>query len=770
MTATVLQHIVQTLRKVGSAAGPDQTRPDAVLWPDRDRQFASMIHRLREEVPILTLGSYDPACLTGPAIWILCALAGTVAAGGLSGDRGAPIVYLPGCSREDIRDIAGSPDELRPLADLQFRGVLWTQKNNRDWTAAALLENEVSGLGLRLARDQATREALRRALPRLLDEPVDHLRGEGELTASFFDGLLTPDDVRSVLLWLNDPEGARIGLDETEWQAFVSTCRKKYGFDPESDGPLTAALRLGSRRGAWEKVWTRFVEAPERYPRLPDLLKAAQPATLSDEHPDSWPWHNELAEDALRGALASLAGVSASEAAEKVCALEAAHGVRRGWVWARLGMAPLARALDHLVRLADAVERPVGGVTPQEIGELYAREGWMTDRAAMDALASVETTADLTAVAAAVDALYRGWLDQGARALQEAFDRSPPTVSDPSATPPAGTCLLFVDGLRFDIAQVVREALASEARVTVEWTISAIPTVTATAKPAVSPVAGRLTPGPNLSPAAKPGGPALSADAFRKALEEAGWQDLGSGSMGDPSGRAWAEGGDIDKLGHNLPGKLARRIQAEVDQVAERILSLLEWGWKRVVVVTDHGWLYLPGGLPKVGLPIHVAEVRKGRCARVKEGAVVEHQTLPWRWDPQVRIAIAPGISCYEAGRQYEHGGVSPQECVTPRITVEAKEPAPKVGLAIIRVVRWVGLRCRVEVEGSLADARVDLRTKPADPTTSIASEPKALEEGRAAVVVPDDRLEGEAAVVVVLSKKGDVLAQRATIVAGGDE
>src|SRR6266545_7841175 len=108
MTATVLQHIVQALRKVGSAAGPDQTRPDAVLWPDRDRQFANVIHRLREEVPILTLGSYDPACLTGPAIWILCALARTDAGGGLSGDRGIPIVYLPGCSREDIRDIAGS--------------------------------------------------------------------------------------------------------------------------------------------------------------------------------------------------------------------------------------------------------------------------------------------------------------------------------------------------------------------------------------------------------------------------------------------------------------------------------------------------------------------------------------------------------------------------------------------------------------------------------------------------------------------------------------
>ncbi len=47
-----------------------------------------------------------------------------------------------------------------------------------------------------------------------------------------------------------------------------------------------------------------------------------------------------------------------------------------------------------------------------------------------------------------------------------------------------------------------------------------------------------------------------------------------------------------------------------------------------------------------------------------------QQQTVPWRWDAHVRIAIALDIRCYEAGQEYEHGGLSPQECVTPLITV----------------------------------------------------------------------------------------------------
>ena len=76
---------------------------------------------------------------------------------------------------------------------------------------------------------------------------------------------------------------------------------------------------------------------------------------------------------------------------------------------------------------------------------------------------------------------------------------------------------------------------------------------------------------------------------------------------------------------------------------------------------------------------------------------------------------------------------------------------------------------CRIEAEGP-DSAMVDIRMRPADSASSVASEPKALEGGRCALVVPDDQLEGQAVVVVLLDSGGTVLAQRFTTVAEDGE
>jgi hypothetical protein len=131
-----------------------------------------------------------------------------------------------------------------------------------------------------------------------------------------------------------------------------------------------------------------------------------------------------------------------------------------------------------------------------------------------------------------------------------------------------------------------------------------------------------------------------------------------------------------------------------------------------------------------------------------------------------VRIAVAPGIACYEAGKIYEHGGISPQECVTPHLVVAAVASPVSVGTASIGAVGWTGMRCRIEAEGP-DGALVDIRMKPADAKSSVAAQPKALERGKCSLVVPDDQLEGQAAVVVLVDAAGTVLAQRHTVIAG---
>jgi hypothetical protein len=210
-------------------------------------------------------------------------------------------------------------------------------------------------------------------------------------------------------------------------------------------------------------------------------------------------------------------------------------------------------------------------------------------------------------------------------------------------------------------------------------------------------------------------------------------------------------------------------LASEASEIAEHALALLAFGWKRVVIVTDHGWLYMPGGLPKVELPIHATEVRKGRCARVADGAKVEMATYPWRWDPSVRIAVGTGIACFEAGKVYEHGGISPQESITPRVVIEPLHAPVSVSAASITGVKWVGLRCRLEVADAPEGAVVDVRTKPGDETTSLADEPKKVVEGSCSIVVPDDAQEGHAAMLVVLGADGSLLAQRLTTVGGED-
>ena len=93
--------------------------------------------------------------------------------------------------------------------------------------------------------------------------------------------------------------------------------------------------------------------------------------------------------------------------------------------------------------------------------------------------------------------------------------------------------------------------------------------------------------------------------------------------------------------------------------VQEVMDTAFEKGIKRIKIVTDHGWLLLPGGLPKTQLNEGLTETRWGRCALIKEGAKSDLLHLPWRWNPSVFIAYAPGISFFKANQEYAHGGIS---------------------------------------------------------------------------------------------------------------
>ncbi|MFN8475036.1 MAG: BREX-1 system phosphatase PglZ type B [Anaerolineae bacterium] len=765
---TFLDAVAAALTRAGVYNKNDQVAPAAVLWPDGERQWEPLVPRLRQSLPLLTLGAYDPAARTGPAYWLRCMIAHALPEDALPADT-TPIIYLPGVSRAELRDVEDSPKHLQPLVELMYRGVFWTHKNGRDWTIVAFLQAGDGGLGIEVAGDSGTRDALQRALVKVADEPVAHLKREAPLRAAFFDTLMNPDEVKSLLLWLNDPAAYRGRVTAGEWESFATLCKRKYGFQPEKDGPLSAAALLGQRMGVWEAVWQRFAEAPRAYPHLPSLLRRARPSDLLPlfDRTESWPQENESAEDELRLALGGLHDKGASEACVEVRRLENQHGPRRTWVWAALGASPLAFALEHLKRLAEVTERIPTGNVPA-IAVAYTEWGWHADAAAMAALAAVEHPKDLAAVSAALVAVYRPWLESCAREMQNAVaaDATARTYTVvPPPTADAGTCLLFCDSLRMDAGQGLAASLQARGLVChVAWRLAALPTVTPTAKPAVSPVAGQLRGGTGLDTIVAATGSRVTAEGLRALLVTTDYQVLQGDDVGDPSGRAWTEMGAIDQYGHEHGWKVALRLGEELRGLERRIAALLEAGWRQIIVITDHGWLMLPGGLPKVNLPEHLTEVRKGRCARLKPLAATDQQVVPWHWDSDVEIAVAPGIACYEAGREYEYGGISPQESIVPVLTVSAAHP--KAAAVVIEAVKWVGLRCRIRVRHGQPTMRVDIRTRSADAGSSLLAAPKAIgADGQVSVPVADDRHEGTAALVVVLDEAGVVLAQRSTVI-----
>jgi hypothetical protein len=398
------------------------------------------------------------------------------------------------------------------------------------------------------------------------------------------------------------------------------------------------------------------------------------------------------------------------------------------------------------------------------------------DAAALFSIASVKTADDTRAVSHALDAIYRPWLEAAAFHLQSLEATDPGAIRDAEATyetkVESGTVMLFADGLRFDLAQRLIERLRARglsATCAARW--SGLPTVTATAKPAVSPVRAGITgvsPGDDFRPVTAADLRPLTPDRFRRLLADAGIAYLGATDDGDPAGRAWTESGQIDQLGHSLKGALAAGIDNQIELLVERAQSLFAAGWREVQVVTDHGWLWLPGGLPKVDLPKYLTRSRWARCAAIAGESAVETPVVSWHWNAQAQVAVAPGIACFGAGHEYAHGGVSLQESLIPNIRVTAGTGSV-VTQTKIKDVTWVGFRCRVRVDGAEGQLHVDLRGRVGDPASSVSTSRPVNDAGAASLLVADDDLEGTSAVVVVLDAEDRVIAKQSTII-GGEE
>jgi hypothetical protein len=185
---------------------------------------------------------------------------------------------------------------------------------------------------------------------------------------------------------------------------------------------------------------------------------------------------------------------------------------------------------------------------------------------------------------------------------------------------------------------------------------------------------------------------------------------------------------------------------------------------RRVRIITDHGWLLLPGGLPRAKLDSGLTDTKWSRCALVKEGAVVSALQLPWTWGPAAVVATGPGAHAFREGQEYAHGGLSLQESVVPELVVE---PMEVIRRATIVEAQWVGLRLRVTVDGG-DGLLADLRLGAEGDGPSVLDKRRELDaDGRTSLLVTNDDATGMAALLIMMDKSGNLLATQKTMVGG---
>ena len=678
---TIIETLVQKVRESAQVNLKTHAKPAAILWTDKEFQWQSAMDVIKQHLPeLIELGDYNPAARIGPAVWVKCAVARKVL--DIPEDL-IPIVYMPGVSRKELRAIELCEEELKPLAELQYRGVWWAMpNNNRDWTVSGFLASKEIGLELDIAKDAKTQTALQQVLSVLLNESAANLQAK-RIDSDVLNRLIAEDPIRDLLLWMNDPDIKETWSDPKR-AIFQQYCLEQFNLPAVAGKRNDFISGLCEQAEGWQSVWPRFAELA---PRLADLLKQLEdfkPTSLASE-PKFYLSENLLDEQSLKLSLINLANQSEDEVRVSIIQLLTKHEERKTWLWYELGYSNYLQILSALNDVVTHTNKVFKGPDVEAMAAAYKKQHWQADGAVLNAMALAEDDSQRQMVANILAIIYTPWLLRVTENFQDLVQSEGYPGNKGNQVNEAqgeyqltSQIVFFVDGLRFDVAQKLIQRLqekpSRKVKLTSNW--SALPSLTATAKAAITPVHDLLGGDINnddFIPLLSESEQVFSSHHLRKLLAERDWQYLEGVETGDPSGKAWVQTGDIDHAGHDEQLRLPSRIDDILAEIQARIEGLLEAGWKHIRIVTDHGWLWVPDKLPKADLPKDVVAKRFSRCGILKANVATGRLTQPWYWNDQVRVAMAPGISGFVAGDYYNHGGLSLQECLTPVINIHAQ-------------------------------------------------------------------------------------------------
>lgn len=771
MPKSIFDKVMQALKEAENHNSHVMVKPEVILWPDPDELWTDVIDVLQQHLPqLLIYGDYDLEKKQGPAIWIKCMVASVLDEA--NWDKGAtPIIYLPGVSKSNLKDVKNAKFDIQPLLEYQYTGTLFTQENGKEWTIMAFIENQTQGLGLKVSKDNATKEALKKTLPSLFQDK-DVFYNKKNIYANYLNNQLFPNIIPSILKWMCEGDKFFDNIPNGKKDVFVSLCKSEYDFEPDHKNILTIAEKLGSQRNEWRNVWQFYATAPHRYPEIEELLRLAKPDDLGAgvfALPDeSWPQVNEEREKQLSKELKKVAKNDVDTIIASLHNLESEHKVRKNWVWSELGKSPLVTALSYLVQMSEKIAEPYSSSSINDLKSYYTNNGYLIDQYMRKALASVKSTSDKQTVTSIIHLLYKPWLENITSKFQSLVEKDANVFTSQTAVEETETFVLFVDAFRYELAKEFCDRLEKQKwEVTLQESWSATPSLTPTAKPNVSPISSKVSLDSEIAdfrPQLQNGKDLLTQN-FRDALKDAGFTFVAKTSDIEGKGKYWQEIGEIDTKGHEEQAGMVKRIDELFEEVEEAINIAFEKGIKRIKIVTDHGWLLLPGGLPKTQLNAGLTQTRWGRCALIKEGASTDLLHLPWRWNPSVFIAYAPGINFFKANNEYAHGGISIHECLVPTLLIEKSGDAFED--AEIKTVKWVNLKCTIETSDLPDEFSIDIRSKYNDEKSSIVlSNNKTLKDNKVTLMV-DDEFEYQAATIVLLNENERILYKSPTTVGG---
>ena len=355
MAESIYDKVVQALTQAENHNSNLMVKPEVILWPDPESQWVDVMDVLQENMPqLLTYGSYNPAKKQGPAIWLKCMIAKMLPEADWETDA-IPIIYLPGVAKNDLRNVENAVFNFQPLLEYQYTGTLFIQENGREWSILAFVENPGSGLGIKVAKDNAIKDALKKTLPTIFQDR-EVLANKSIIEADYLNNQLFPDIIPTILKWMCKGDAFFQSMEAGKREVFTNLCKSQYEFEPDHKNIKAIAEKLGIQKNSWKYVWQLYATAPNKYPEIEALLRLSKPADLGAgifALPDeSWPQVNEQKEEALAQALVKAAKLDTAKALASLNELEKEHSVRKNWVWFELGKSPLADALHYLCQMA----------------------------------------------------------------------------------------------------------------------------------------------------------------------------------------------------------------------------------------------------------------------------------------------------------------------------------------------------------------------------------------------------------------------------------